>query len=378
MYLTGANELWRQKESSEVSESEIDAELNSCDSYNDEILRAIALLENKKDSGITSDSNENTHGRHIKYPTLPLPQYSHAKGEGLEKFFMDFEKAMDTMNVDSYIKFIYLQRQLSGQPLALVKSLSSTEQTYEEAKSLLEKAFGSTILKKFETLCSLSELTLTNQGDPYEFIGKMRTIKNSFVALKISIDDVLQYFFWVAMSEGLKSQVTAVTNKNKPSLKEIEDTIFEATERYIANQTKHSEKKKSSSCKVSNESTSLAINANPNSKVSGEFRSCILCSKDGIVNPDHPIYKCQSYESPVAKVKKLESLGACVVCANLHKDKECRYRFKKKCSKCGKWHFSFLCNQNSSKSNPAKSKDKAEKLLEDVDDLIGQIKSKND
>lgn len=346
-------------------ESDIEDELKSCDSYNDEIIAVIVLLESSMKS--SSVKHDVISGNHIKYPPLPLPCYSHAEGESLDKFLLGFEKAMDTMKVDTYVKFIYLQKQLSGQPLALVKSLASTEQTYEEAKILLQKAFGSSILRKFETLQSLSELKLTYQGDPYEFIGKMKTIKNTFSTLNISTDDVLQYFFWVAMNDKFQSQLTAITNKNRPSLKELEDNVFEATERYVALLNRQTEKKKPSNPKGI-ESSSLAVNANPENVSNSSFvnsKNCILCKSDAS-NACHPIFKCKVYVSPEAKLQKLESIGACSNCGNSHKTKECRYRFLRRCSKCSKWHFNFLCNAQNPASSTKKVFPKAKEVPKPV------------
>ena len=241
-----ADLLWK-----EGDEDAFSGELESCDSYDDKIFTAVSRL---KMVGTTNDGNRpNDKSGHIKYPTLPLPEYSHSEGESLEKFFKDFEKAMETMKVDPYIQFIYLQKQLGKQPLALVSSLSSTEQTYEEAKKLLQKAFGSEILRKFETLQSLSDLSLTYQSDPYAFIGKVRTIRNSFSALNITVENVLQFFIWNSLNDRFKLQLTQITNKNRPSLHEIEENLFEAAERYIALEKKS--EKKGSSNKSPNRST---------------------------------------------------------------------------------------------------------------------------
>ena len=57
-------------------------------------------------------------------------------------------------------------------------------------------------------------------------------VKDSFKRLKITSDDVLSYFYWNCLNEGFKSKLTEITGKSKPSIKEIEVNIFEATNRY--------------------------------------------------------------------------------------------------------------------------------------------------
>ena len=80
----------------------------------------------------------------------------------------------------------------------------------------------------------------------------MRQIMKSVEYLNITMDDVLQYFFFAVLNESFRNQLVLVTNKTKPSLKDIVDIFFIANERYLAAQPKlKSNKSKSPFMKIS-------------------------------------------------------------------------------------------------------------------------------
>ena len=57
----------------------------------------------------------------------------------------------------------------------------------------------------------------------FEIVGK----------LKISADTFMQYFFWSGLNEAFKSQLVQITNNCKPSLTQMFDHFFEASDRYL-------------------------------------------------------------------------------------------------------------------------------------------------
>ena len=211
-------------------ESLLNEELESCDTYNKYILDTLAMLERPPSPNIDA-SDSHRISNQLKLPTPPLPTYSHTEGESLEKFFNNFESVIQRYNIDTYTKFIFLQNQLKNEPLTLIKSIEAHKQSYEEAKLLLTKAFASPTTQKFEAIKRLSELNLAYETDPYEFIGNMNSISESFKSLKIDVESILQYFFLNAMNDKFKSHLIHITNSNKPSLQEINERIFGNTER---------------------------------------------------------------------------------------------------------------------------------------------------
>lgn len=101
-------------------------ELDSSEIYADKINESKTLLSSKKLSlaepqttpiQVASESIKPTK---LKLPELPLPKYSHAKGETLVSFLAAFESVVKASNSSCYEKFVFLKRQLLGPPLVLV------------------------------------------------------------------------------------------------------------------------------------------------------------------------------------------------------------------------------------------------------------------
>jgi hypothetical protein len=286
----------------------------------------------------------------LKLPEIQLPKFSNAKGESLEKFFYGFESIINKHTLTTYEKYVYLKNQLSKAPRVIADSLDTGEQCYELAKELLTKAFGSILTQQYDTIKMLSELKLTEGGDPYYFIGEMRTICASFNNLKIDVSTIIQYFVWNGLNDTFKNELVTLTNKNKPSLEEIKDKIFEATERYSSRKSSDIKTKTnfrnqyensySSTPGLSNRSTNLALNVKTNSS----FIVCILCKGDEKQNVDHSLRYCPIYNTAGRKVQKLKQLKACTKCSfKNHVTSQCRFKFASKCLTCKGDHMSYLC-----------------------------------
>lgn len=318
-----------------VDEDTYQIELDQCEVYQTKITRAVRLL--RPSSSVSTDSSFPKN--QIKLPSLPLPEYSHGESESLEEFFLKFESIVSKYSISEYEKFFLLEKQVSGEPLKLIRSLNSDVQSYSEAKKLLCKAFASPICQKFEVIDRLSKLKLNSHSDIYTFISNMRTIINSVNNLKINVDIIVQYFVWSGLTEDLKSLLISICNTNKPSLERIQEHIFEAAERYIAIS-------KSREFAKGKNVTGFAVNVNPDPKISGEyssFKPCILCSVEK--KADHPIHKCNVYKTAKDKTDRLRVLKACFRCAGLyHNANICKFKFKRNCFFCDSPnHFSFLC-----------------------------------
>ena len=97
---------------------------------------------------------------------------------------------------------------------------------------MLIKAFASGDTLKFNVIRQLSELRLDYGDDPYEFISKVRLIIERFDKYKIDVGNIIQFFIGEGMNNQFKEHLIQITNKGKPSLKEITENFFEACERY--------------------------------------------------------------------------------------------------------------------------------------------------
>ena len=210
--------------------------------YQDKLLLAMSTLQSApvagQQSGIAANPSPSVPQNYQKanLPKVPLPEFSNSPNEDVKKFLRAFEFVICKYNISSYEKFLYLKNQLSGSPRTLIDSIDVDQQSFEVARDLLEKAFDSTLQAKHNAIKLLSNLKLDLKTDPYSFIGQMRTMKSNFDSLSISVPDIQQFFVWNALNSKFQTHITNITNKTSPSLTEIEECIFEATDRYVREQ----------------------------------------------------------------------------------------------------------------------------------------------
>ena len=337
--------LWKKNKKDE----DLNAEFESCESYTQKIIDSRTAINYQLNERESIQNNQDDHiansnyrfGK-LKLPDVPLPEYSHSKGETLQEFIQAFEGIINKYQLSSYEKYVYLKRQLRKEPLTLIASLSPSNQSYEAAVALLEEAFASSVSQKYEVVRRLSELKLTYSGNPYEFVSEMRVICDLFKTLKIDTEVILQYFIWNSMTSNLQSQLVNICNTNKPTLVQIKDNIFKALDRYL----EVSDRIKANKLKFKNkdEVQSFASNIDTN-KSSSKSVFCSLCSeRNGLKVATHSTGTCSVYSTPEAKRERLELIGACVKCgyAN-HTTENCRFKFFRPCGNCHGEHMTFLC-----------------------------------
>ena len=322
----------------------LNSELDEIDQYDDKLRSSIGLIEDKLSSiqnGIQARGEPNI--RHsqgegsnpavrLRLPEIPLPTFGNNEGENLKLFFDNLEDIINKYALSSHERFGLLEKQLRNDPFVLIGSLTFAKRSYEEAKALLMKAFGQTVNQKFDIIKKLSTLKF-NHANPFDFISEMRLIISNFETLEVKVENVLEYFIWSRFPNEYQTQYLHITNKNKPNLEDIQEHIFEVAERV----------KTMSKPRLSKiESTSLAANVfSKKPDTNSKFKPCVLCDK---VDAKHPMFKCEKFSSPTAKINKLKELKLCIKCGGPnHFANECKYPFKKSCYICNKNHFSFLC-----------------------------------
>ena len=338
-------EEWEDEEEERRSEEE----LASCQDYNDKLLSCLVAIRNPSEpSPSVSHLNDPLSSARslLKSPIAPLPKYTSSDDEDLARFFEEFEDTLSKFRYPEYDKLLLLKHQISGRALVLVESLEADKQGYSHAKQLLLKALASDDTQKFNVLRQLSHLKLSSNTDPYEFICKVRLIMERVCKLKMTVDCILQFFIWEGLNDSFKNHLIQITNSSKPTLNEIVDKFFEASERYCSQSKKTKEIIKLSSPKASNATdhgaTSLAVDVKYERDKA--FKPCSICTKVDGKLADHPIHKCAKFDSAEAKIDKIRNSKGCIKCSNLnHQSKFCRYRFKNRCKYCSEWHFSFLC-----------------------------------
>lgn len=344
------------------TDEEFQKEYDCCAAYEDKISAIIGKVEEVPVSSLGSLSlpRADSLRSQLKLPHLPLPTFGNEEGENIHRFFVEFEAIINKYGINNYEKFIFLRGQLRKRPLVIVKGLETCNQNYRCAKDLLLRAFGNELTQQYDAIKRLSEMKLAANEDPYAYISNMKLLTESFTTLKIDSKLVLQYFFWTGMNTSMQQNFVHITNKNKPSLAEINEHVFEAAERYCKD-LDCAKSDKSVKAK-SPEQSAAAFATNVGVQNPGKIPYCSLCSTPSNRDASHSTFNCTVYSTTKAKRDKLVELNGCTKCGNIsHKTDQCRFFFKKKCSKCSKFHFSFLCMADNSSQKNNSSEKKAKK-----------------
>ena len=299
-------------------------------------------------------AQSNSYRDKMKLPQVSLPKFSNKPDENCTNFFTSFESILAKYNLTDHERYALLKDQLSGSALALIKSVDiNTSDQYQLAKKLLEEAFGNVDSAKHDVIQRLANLKQRQGIDPYVFIGDLKSIVASFDSLKIEVDDVLTYFVWNSFDKKFQQHLTTITNKNFPSLDEINNNLFDACNRYL---TFADEKNSSSYQKPINKSsniTAMAVNVRTR-----EDRKpfCVLCRHDK--KPfEHYLQDCSVYKTAKLRFDKLKDIGGCVKCSYAnHRSSNCKFKFNSLCQYCGKDHMSYLCLKNSEKPTKEQTK----------------------
>jgi len=232
-------------QNTQVSEEDLENVIEEEESYEEKLVTALRIT--KPADGTPRQLNivsyDDNSSRKLRLPNVSLPVYSNDKNESLERFFHSFESIINQHRLSDYERFVYLKGQLRGPPLTIVDSLDSLQQSYVSAKLLLEDAFASPLTQKYEVIKRLSELNLGYDDDVYAYISSMRSIVTSFESLKIDIETVIQYFAWQGMNSRFQGHIIQITNESKPSLDEINRSVFNAAERYLKMNEQYKERK---------------------------------------------------------------------------------------------------------------------------------------
>ena len=215
---------------------ENDKEIDDSTTYEDKITECIVSLSQSTAVASSQPIGSNPHGNPmhslLRSPTAPLPSYTSSDGEDLIGFFKQFEETTSRFNFTDYDKFLLLKQQISGRAVSLINSLDSSQHSYANAKKLLLDALASPAVQKFNIIKQMAKLKLEYNTEPFEYIGQINNIKRAFDTLKVSTDDILQYFAWLGLNESFKYQFIQITNETRPSLDIITSKFFEVSERY--------------------------------------------------------------------------------------------------------------------------------------------------
>ena len=334
-----------------ADESSMDGEFSSCESYADKINECICniniVLPPASNVNITPHSTDTRSEAKslLRCPVAPLPYYSGDPTEDLSRFLNQFEATIARFQYPEFDKLLLLKQKLKGRSLTLVESLEVGSQSYTKAVELLRSAFDSPEVRKFEIIRQLSDLRLTHDSDPYEFISQYRKLSESVNSLDISVETFLQFHFWSGLNESFKTHFVQLTNKTRPSLKELNSNFFDVCERYVTakkSSSKYDNKFEGKNKNITKTESSYAARVDRGSENVSKARTCSLCRLDS-TDDNHLTYQCPIYKDSKAKLQRIKNFNGCERCGNAsHNSKNCKFRFRRRCH-CGNWHFSFLC-----------------------------------
>ena len=146
----------------------------------------------------------------------------------------------------------------------------------------------------------------------------IKKIQQAFSKLKVTVENVMHYFFLCGLNESFHNQLLYVTRNIRPSLDEIIAKFFEANERYQVTQTAYRQKKIYSENKA--KSSAYALLAELRKSSPNPFINCTLC------NPNHAVNKCAKFKTSSEKVHRLMELDSCVKCGSFdHKVEKCKF-----------------------------------------------------
>ena len=198
---------------------DFNAELENCDNYNDRIRDSLSVL-NRNNTTVTIN---NTQSNLLKYPQIPLPKFSGGEGENLSKFLFEFDAAVSRYKLTDYDNLLLLKQQLSGRAMYLINSLETNNQNYTQAVNLFKRAFECKEMQICNILKQLSNLKLSRDDDPYQYISKVRNLQETLVSLKVTVNDFLHFFVWEGFNSVFKKHFISVTNQTRPSFDIIMD-----------------------------------------------------------------------------------------------------------------------------------------------------------
>lgn len=327
--------------------------------YFDRLELAVIVLKNRLKTMQTvelppalSVPEDDPHRRHkISLPKLELPTFD-GSPEKYHRFITSFDSLISKYNLSTFEKYSYLKAQVSGSAKVLLESIALEDLNYQSAVKLLDEAYNDKLEQQYSVIRKLWSLQLAeSESDAFRWIGEARVLCDQVKSLSITGEIFTQFLLWNSMSDEFRKQFVSITNKNKPSLRDMNSNWFDANLRLI-----DGKKTKSS---TSFDLLSAAVAIEHSDDLGTNKQNCTLCSVDNSTNAHtHKLSNCSVYTNSHSKVCKLKSVGGCVKCGStFHSTKDCKFKFSRPCFKCKKGHMSYLCdpvdmNSNKEPQNP--------------------------
>ena len=216
----------------EGGEEALGDEMVRCQAYQDHILESLNRLQQLEQPVMQPQATVESVRSVLKAHQAPLPEFHSTEAESFELFVRNFEDSIARYNYADCDKFLLFRQQVKGKAAFLLGALDTNEQTYALAVGSLEKAFASRPLQLSNVLSQLTSMKLSTSSEPFEYMANMNKVKNACENLKITVNEILGYFFFKGMNESFRSQLILIVNNPRPTLEEIMGNFFSANERY--------------------------------------------------------------------------------------------------------------------------------------------------
>ncbi len=361
------------------TDEELDEICESVDKYGC-MLNALQACLDSKLTLISNDSFSSRvdHAYNCRPPKLPDIKFPIFYANELkdtdtcETFFKKFESRIKDQNLADDTKYHYLEQCLKDRALAMVASLSFSEQSYTIAKNRLLHAFAETVPQQFAAINKLIYLKFKN--DPFIYFSEFKGLVDNLKDLKVDTNTLFQYYIWQGLPLEVQDHLVNITGKSFPSYVEIEKISNIACNRYLA----HRAKSVSNSVNVSNNAVAL-VTDDTTSKFGKSFKPkksfsrtfdrkkwpCKFCT-----STEHYDSGCTIYQSAVEKLKRIKELNLCTNCLKSgHNFKTCNYVLARTCKNCdmGHRHWDFLCTINKVKDGLKTNSRQNEKSLKNFE-----------
>ena len=342
-----------------------------CLDYETKIRKALSIIKVCSDALVNTGSNNNssisnnsilsvTAQATMKFPEVPLPEFSGKETESLEDFLANFEATIQQTNANPFQKFLLLKKSLSGDAAKLIAAITVSNDAFDRSKALLERAYEPTVKKKFKALESFINLKMEFSDHVYDHYSRLQNLFEAYDRVQIDNATIKQFFAWRSFTAPLQESFITVTGKYKPDLNEIEQFKFDAAERYNDRQKKFNNRRSFSSnatkdhksehdktVKSKEKSSSYAANV-PGQDKSSKPDWCRLCQGTGS-DTKHKVVQCEKFPSVKAKIDRIHQLKGCIKCGySNHQKDSCKFSFVKKCRHCEGSHMSWLCLKGNS------------------------------
>ena len=150
----------------------LEAEVEKSLEYELKIRKHLAELKCKISSlNITTASASNNSGNQsnnnativsglnasMKFQEVPLPSYAGKETESYDDFIANFEAIAAQSNARNFEKFLLLKKCLKGEAEKVISGIGIADDSYDNAKNFLKKAFADGTKQKFALLEKMIE-----------------------------------------------------------------------------------------------------------------------------------------------------------------------------------------------------------------------------